>query len=269
MRSERMCSLGRHLQILPQNALRTYAAQWFERTLDDRYKHTISLYHPMSVSLILGYSANRRITLPEAFLTTDACLIILNNVTSGLVVYEKVISSRIAEELPFMATENMYVILLISQQRNFDRGLCRTIFCSFTIGYPFLCLDSIMALCKHGVSRQAAHEKIRQLSFESNVVVKGQGQPNDLMDRIRRDPFFEPVLIQLDHLLDPRTFVGLAPLQVENFTGQSFMQADILLLCLGYSNILNHFVLRTETDKIDRPRWRGGTSVEAIQRSSA
>ena len=134
MRSERMCSLGRHLQILPQNALRTYAAQWFERTLDDRYKHTISLYHPMSVSLILGYSANRRITLPEAFLTTDACLIILNNVTSGLVVYEKVISSRIAEELPFMATENMYVLLLVSQQRILTEDLVEQFFALSLLG---------------------------------------------------------------------------------------------------------------------------------------
>lgn len=79
-----------------------------------------------------------------------------------------------------------------------------------------------MALCKHGTSRQEAHEKIRQLSFESNLMVKGQGQPNDLMDRIRRDPFFEPVLPQLDHLLDPKTFVGLAPLQVEKFTSKSY-----------------------------------------------
>ena len=77
-----------------------------------------------------------------------------------------------------------------------------------------------MALCKHGVSRQEAHEQIRQLSFQSNQVVKGQGQPNDLMDRIRRSSFFEPILPQLDHLLDPKTFVGLAPLQVERFTGK-------------------------------------------------
>ena len=86
-----------------------------------------------------------------------------------------------------------------------------------------------MALCRHGVSRQEAHEQIRQLSFQSNQVVKGQGQPNDLMDRIRRSPFFEPILSQLDHLLDPKTFVGLAPLQVERFTGMSKLSA--LLLC--------------------------------------
>ena len=126
MRSERMCSLGRHLQILPQNALRTYAAQWFERTLDDRYElillSLLTVYNPIPVSLTLVYSANRRITLPEAFLTTDACLIILNNVTSGLVVYEKVIASRIAEELPFMATENMYVTSLIHAMNVITKG---------------------------------------------------------------------------------------------------------------------------------------------------
>lgn len=101
MRSERMCSLGRHLQSLTNNGLANYAAQvhltekriftlanslqWFERSLDD--------------------SANRRITIPEAFLTADACLILLDNISDGLVVYKQVISARIAQELPFMATE--------------------------------------------------------------------------------------------------------------------------------------------------------------------
>jgi len=101
MRSERMCSLGRHLQGLTHNGLTNYATQvqlivkpicilanalqWFERSLDD--------------------SANRRITIPEAFLTADACLILLDNISNGLVVYEQVISARVAQELPFMATE--------------------------------------------------------------------------------------------------------------------------------------------------------------------
>ena len=106
MRSERICSLARHLMILQQNALQTASVQWFERTLDD--------------------SANRRITLPEAFLTADIVLTTLQNVSEGLVVYPRVIARRIAQELPFMATENI-----------------------------------IMAIVKAGGDRQEAHEKIR------------------------------------------------------------------------------------------------------------
>lgn len=106
MRSERVCSLARHLMVLHQNALMTSSVQWFERTLDD--------------------SANRRITLPEAFLTADIVLKTLQNVSEGLVVYPKVIARRISQELPFMATENL-----------------------------------IMAIVKKGGDRQEAHEKIR------------------------------------------------------------------------------------------------------------
>lgn len=84
MRSERLCSLGRHLQNLPKDCLDTYSAQWFERSLDD--------------------SAIRRISIPELYLTADACLILLNNVTSGFVVYPEVIKRRVNDELPFMAT---------------------------------------------------------------------------------------------------------------------------------------------------------------------
>jgi len=106
MRSERICSLARHLMTLHQNALGTASVQWFERTLDD--------------------SANRRVTLPEAFLSADIVLTTLQNVSEGLVVYPRVIARRIAQELPFMATENI-----------------------------------IMALVKKGGDRQEAHEKIR------------------------------------------------------------------------------------------------------------
>jgi adenylosuccinate lyase len=110
MRSERICSLARHLMTLHQNVLATASVQWFERTLDD--------------------SANRRVTLPEAFLTADIVLTTLQNVSEGLVVYPKVIGRRIAQELPFMATENI-----------------------------------IMALVKKGGDRQEAHEKIRVRFF--------------------------------------------------------------------------------------------------------
>ncbi|KAB2581108.1 putative adenylosuccinate lyase protein [Lasiodiplodia theobromae] len=164
MRSERMCSLGRHLQSLPQNALHTYSAQWFERTLDD--------------------SANRRITLPEAFLTADACTLLLDNIFSGMVVYPNVINSRVMQELPFMATENL-----------------------------------IMAMVAKGYSRQDAHEEIRVLSHQASQVVKGEGGQNDLIERVKQTPFFEPILNEIDTLLDPKTFIGRAPEQVAKFTG--------------------------------------------------
>jgi adenylosuccinate lyase len=83
MRSERLCSLGRYLQNKPQDALRTYSAQWLERSLDD--------------------SAIRRISIPESYLCADACLILLFNISDGLVVYKEVIKRRIEEELPFVS----------------------------------------------------------------------------------------------------------------------------------------------------------------------
>ncbi|KAJ3808533.1 L-Aspartase-like protein [Lentinula aff. lateritia] len=162
MRSERVCSLSRHLMVLHQNALMTASVQWFERTLDD--------------------SANRRITLPEAFLTADIVLSTLQNISEGLVVYPRVIARRISQELPFMATENI-----------------------------------IMALVKAGGDRQEAHEKIRVLSHEAAHQVKQLGLENDLIERVTRDPYFDPIKDQLDSLLDPKSFVGRAPEQVERF----------------------------------------------------
>ncbi|KAG6879218.1 Phosphoribosylglycinamide formyltransferase [Termitomyces sp. T32_za158] len=162
MRCERVCSLSRHLMVLHQNALMTSAVQWFERTLDD--------------------SANRRITLPEAFLTADIVLSTLQNVSEGLVVYPMVIAKRISQELPFMATENV-----------------------------------IMAMVKSGGDRQEAHEHIRVLSHEAAHQVKNLGLENDLIDRIRRDPYFDPIKGHLDALLDPASFIGRAPEQVDTF----------------------------------------------------
>ncbi|KAG6853423.1 hypothetical protein C0991_004536 [Blastosporella zonata] len=162
MRCERVCSLSRHLMVLHQNALMTSAVQWFERTLDD--------------------SANRRITLPEAFLTADIVLSTLQNVSEGLVVYPMVIARRISQELPFMATENV-----------------------------------IMAIVKAGGDRQEAHEHIRVLSHEAAHQVKNLGLENDLIERIRLDPYFDPIKGQLDALLDPASFVGRAPEQVDVF----------------------------------------------------
>merc|ERR1711974_574518 len=168
MRSERICSLARHLMALPANALHTHANQWLERTLDD--------------------SANRRITIAEGFLTSDAVLMTLQNVTEGLVVNKAVIEKRIQEELPFMATENV-----------------------------------IMAMVRAGGDRQECHEKIRVLSHEVGRNVKN-GMKNDLVERMQSDPYFSPVRDELKRgmerggLFDPCTFIGRAPQQVEEFT---------------------------------------------------
>lgn len=164
MRSERMCSLGRQLCNLSLNNVHTFANQWLERSLDD--------------------SAVRRSTLPEMFLLADALMILLDNISSGLVVYPAVIQRRIDEELPFMATENL-----------------------------------IMAMVDKGASRQEAHEHIRVLSHEAADQVKNYGKDNDLLERVNNDPFFEPILKDLSKLLDPTTFIGAAPQQVKKFTG--------------------------------------------------
>ncbi|OQR71065.1 adenylosuccinate lyase-like [Tropilaelaps mercedesae] len=162
MRSERCCSLARHLMTLVMNPLQTQSTQWMERTLDD--------------------SANRRVCLAEAFLTADIILNTLQNVTEGLVVYPKVIQRHIDQELPFMATENV-----------------------------------IMAMVKAGGDRQECHEKIRVLSHQAAAQVKEHGKDNDLVDRIKSDPYFEPIHAKIDGLLDASTFIGRAPGQVVEF----------------------------------------------------
>ncbi|XP_060101399.1 adenylosuccinate lyase [Heteronotia binoei] len=162
MRSERCCSLARHLMTLILDPLQTASVQWFERTLDD--------------------SANRRVSLAEAFLTADIILSTLQNISEGLVVYPKVIAKRIQQELPFMSTENI-----------------------------------IMAMVKAGGNRQDCHEKIRVLSQQAAAVVKQEGGDNDLIARIRADPYFSPIHDQLEILLEPTSFTGRASQQVTRF----------------------------------------------------
>lgn len=162
MRSERVCGLARWLGNMGNSARETSGSQWMERTLDD--------------------SANRRMTLPEGFLTTDVILTLLQNITEGLVVYPAIIGRRIASELPFMATENV-----------------------------------IMAMVRAGGDRQVCHEEIRVLSHQAAKVVKEEGGDNDLIERIRANAYFAPVHAKLDELLDPRSFVGRAPEQVDDF----------------------------------------------------
>ncbi len=130
----------------------------------------------------LDDSAVRRIAIPEAFLCADAVLRILQNVCEGLDVHPAVIARRIRDELPFMATENV-----------------------------------IMAMVKAGGDRQVAHERIRVLSREAAAEVKVHGRDNDLIARIRADRFFAPIVGDLDRLLDPASFIGRAPEQVDRF----------------------------------------------------
>ncbi|CAB3224426.1 unnamed protein product [Arctia plantaginis] len=130
----------------------------------------------------LDDSANRRITLAESFLTADAALLTLLNICQGLVVYPKVIARCISQELPFMATENI-----------------------------------IMAMVQAGGDRQICHEKIRVLSHEAGAQVKQHGKDNDLIDRVKNDSYFAPIIPQLEKILDASTFIGRAPEQVTEF----------------------------------------------------
>lgn len=128
-------------------------------------------------------SANRRVTIPEAFLTADIILSTLQNISEGLVVYPQVIARRITLELPFMATEN--IIMAMVKQANGDRQEC--------------------------------HEKIRVLSHQAARVVKEEGGENDLINRIKNDQYFEPIWERLDEIMEPKSFVGRAPEQVDEF----------------------------------------------------
>ncbi|WAW15160.1 adenylosuccinate lyase [Peptostreptococcus equinus] len=162
MRSERIASLSRYVISDMLNPAMTVAGQWFERTLDD--------------------SANKRISVPEAFLATDAVLNLCANVSDGLVVYPKVIEQRLMKELPFMATENI-----------------------------------MMDAVKRGGNRQELHEKIRVHSLEAARMVKSEGMENDLVDRIAGDSDFGITKEEILEVLKPELYVGAAPLQVEEF----------------------------------------------------
>ena len=162
MRCERICGLARYVMTDAQSPVITAATQWFERTLDD--------------------SANKRISVPEAFLATDAILNIYANVASGLVVHEKVIAKHIAEELPFMATENI-----------------------------------MMDAVKRGGDRQALHERIRQLSLEAGSNVKDRGLSNNLIDLIAADPMFGLTRREIEAHLDAAKYIGRCPQQVDEF----------------------------------------------------
>lgn len=165
MRSERITSLSRYLMVDVLNPAFTAGTQWFERTLDD--------------------SANKRISVAEAFLAADAILNIMINVTSGMVVYPKIVRKRVMAELPFMATENI-----------------------------------MMDAVKKGGDRQALHEKIRQYSMEAGKKVKEEGLENDLCERILADPMFMITKEEMDAIMAPENFTGRSAQQVEEFVSE-------------------------------------------------
>lgn len=162
MRSERICSLARFIISTALSPAMTASTQWFERTLDD--------------------SANKRLTIPEAFLAADAMLMIYQNVVDGLVVYPKMIEKRIRAELPFMMTENI-----------------------------------MMEAVKQGGDRQELHEAIRVHAIEAGKVIKLEGGENDLLDRIAADSSFPLDRDQLERLADPTLYTGRAANQVDEF----------------------------------------------------
>ena len=162
MRCERICSLARYVIVDVGNPAVTAATQWFERTLDD--------------------SANKRISVPEAFLAVDAILNIYENVASGLVVHPKVIEKHVLEELPFMASENI-----------------------------------MMDAVKRGGNRQELHERIRVLSQEAGKNVKDLGLSNNLIDLIAADSAFGMTKEELTVHLEPAQYIGRCPQQVEEF----------------------------------------------------
>ncbi|MBR6770978.1 MAG: adenylosuccinate lyase [Lachnospiraceae bacterium] len=165
MRSERIASLARYVMVDALNPAITSATQWFERTLDD--------------------SANKRLSIPEAFLAIDGILDLSLNVVDGLVVYPKVIEKRLMSELPFMATENI-----------------------------------MMDAVKAGGDRQELHERIRTLSMEAGKRVKLEGKENNLLELIAEDSAFPMSLEELQKTMDPSLYVGRSREQVETFLSQ-------------------------------------------------
>jgi adenylosuccinate lyase len=165
MRSERINALARFVASLEPNANQTHAVQYFERTLDD--------------------SANRRLVIPEMFLATDAILVLVGNIVDGLDVHRARIDARIAEELPFMATEEL-----------------------------------IVRAVRAGMSRQEAHEVIRRHSIAAARSMKDEGRPNDMLERLAADPAFDVPLDDLRETLTPARFTGRAPQQVDEFIAE-------------------------------------------------
>ena len=179
MKCERMNALARWILTTAENGSWTHATQWLERTLDD--------------------SANRRLALAESFLAADALLVLWEAVATGLVVHPAVIRRRLAEELPFLATENV-----------------------------------LMAAAKKGGDRQELHERIRVHAQAAGDRLKAEGGENDLLARIAADPSFKLTPAEVAAAADPRIFVGRAPEQVEEF-----LAAEVDPLLARYAGALD------------------------------
>ena len=165
MRSERIASLARFVMLLEPNANLTHSVQFFERTLDD--------------------SANRRLSIPESFLATEAILMLMGNIVTRLEVHPERIRRRLMDELPFMATEEL-----------------------------------IVRAVKAGGDRQDVHERIRKHSMAAAHAVKHDGKANDLLERLAADASFNVSIDDLRATLDPSRFIGRAPRQVEEFLSE-------------------------------------------------
>jgi len=165
MRCERINALARHVIVLSLDPAFTAASQWFERTLDD--------------------SANKRIAVPEAYLAADSVLLLMHNVSGGMVVHPEMIRRRLMEELPFMATENL-----------------------------------MMRAARRGGDRQDLHERVRQHSVAAGHRIKARGLSNDLLDRIAADEAFGATRAELEEDLRPELYVGRAPEQVDEFMAE-------------------------------------------------
>lgn len=178
MRSERIGALAKFVISLSTSSAMVASTQWFERTLDD--------------------SANKRLTIPQAFLAVDAILLIWNNIMNGIVVYENRIHKHIMDELPFMATE--YII---------------------------------MEEVKAGGDRQEIHETIRVHSMEASKKVKIEGKENDLIERIMNDHSLKMDKSKIMEVLDPKNFIGFAPIQT-----QEFIENEVQPLLNKYSDLI-------------------------------
>ncbi len=185
MRSERIASLSRYVMVDLLNPALTASTQWFERTLDD--------------------SANKRISVPEAFLAVDAVLSLYINVISGGSIYPKVVEKHLNEELPFMATENI-----------------------------------LMYCVKKGGDRQQIHEAIREHSVAVAKNIKLNGADNDLLTRIVADERFGVTEEELAEIIDPRKFTGCAEWQTEDYLNEFVRPAlEERKDLLGYNAVVN------------------------------
>lgn len=185
MRSERIASLANYVISDALNPAITASTQWFERTLDD--------------------SANKRVSIPEAFLAIDGILDLYLNVVDGLIVNDKVIYQRFMQEIPFMATENI-----------------------------------MMDAVKRGGNRQELHERIREYSMQAGARVKQKGLDNNLVDLIAEDQAFGMTKEEIEKILEPKNFVGRAPEQTEEFIKENVKPVlDANSDILGLTAVIN------------------------------